>query len=115
MSNVRVQRVGEQIKKELSFLFAKELKDPRIGFVTITAVEMTGDLQQAKVFLSVLGDDQQKEDTLKAIDKASGFIRSSIGKKVRLRLTPELIFHFDHSLEYGSHIEKLLKQMNEKE
>jgi ribosome-binding factor A len=112
MSNVRAHRVGEQIKKELSEIFQRELKDPRIGFVTVTGVEMTGDLQQAKIFLSILGNDEQKEASLKAIDKASGFIRSEVGKRIRLRHTPELIFKIDESIEYGSRIEKLLDNLN---
>ncbi len=113
MSNVRVHRVGEQIKKELSHLFQHELKDPRIGFVTVTGVEMSGDLQQAKVYISVFGENQQKEDTLQAIEKASGFIRSEIGKRVRLRHTPEIIFKIDESIEYGQRIEQLIRDVND--
>lgn len=112
MSNVRVGRVGEQLKKELSQILQSELKDPRVGFLTVTGVEVSGDLSQAKVYISVLGSDQQKEDTLKALARASGFIRSEVGKRIRLRHTPELIFKFDHSIEYGSHIEKLLSEIN---
>ena len=113
MSNMRVHRVGEQIKKELSHLFQHELKDPRIGFVTVTGVEMSGDLQQAKVYISVFGENQQKEDTLQAIEKASGFIRSEIGKRVRLRHTPEIIFKIDESIEYGQRIEQLIRDVND--
>lgn len=112
MTNVRVYRVGEQLKKELSDIFQRELKDPRIGFLTVTHVDVTGDLQQAKVYISVLGDEQEKEETLNAIAKASGFIRSEVGKRIRLRHTPELSFHFDESIEYGSKIEKLLEELN---
>ncbi|MDQ0164709.1 30S ribosome-binding factor RbfA [Bacillus horti] len=112
MSNVRAHRVGEQMKKELGLIIQRELKDPRIGFVTVTAVEMSGDLQQAKVFLTVFGNEGQKEDSLKAIAKASGFIRSELGKRIRLRHTPELIFKFDESIEYGSKIEKMLDDLN---
>ncbi|WP_202077168.1 30S ribosome-binding factor RbfA [Caldalkalibacillus salinus] len=115
MSNVRVHRVGEQLKKELSAIFQRDLKDPRIGFVTVTAVEVTGDLQQAKVYLTVLGNEGQKEESLEAIEKASGFIRSEVGRRIRLRHTPELIFKFDESIEYGSKIEKLLSDLNRKE
>jgi ribosome-binding factor A len=115
MKNVRSNRVGEQLKKELSDIFQKELKDPRIGFLTVTAVEMTGDLSQAKVYISVLGSDEQKENSLKAIAKAQGFIRSEIGKRIRLRHTPELIFKFDESIAYGTRIEKLLAEINHEE
>ena len=112
MSNIRVGRVGEQIKKELSQLFQSELKDPRVGFVTVTAVEVSGDLSQAKVFLSVLGDEENKGETLAALEKAKGYLRSELGKRVRLRHTPELIFKFDTSIEYGNHIESLLRDIN---
>lgn len=112
MSKIRVGRVGEQIKKELGQMLQTELKDPRIGFVTVTGVEVTNDLSLAKVYLSVLGSDQEKEDTLKAIAGASGFIRSEIGRRIRLRHTPELVFKFDESIEYGSRIEQLLQQLN---
>lgn len=113
MGNVRANRVGEEMKKELSQILQRELKDPRIGFITVTAVEMTGDLSQAKVFLTVLGSEEQKENTLKAIGKAVGFIRSELGKRIRLRHTPELIFKIDESIEYGSKIERILEDINQ--
>ncbi|GMK42687.1 30S ribosome-binding factor RbfA [Paenibacillus sp. PR3] len=112
MAKVRVGRVGEQIKKELSQIIQSELKDPRIGFITVTGVEVTNDLSQAKVYLSVLGSEEQKEESLKAIARGTGFIRSELGKRMRLRHTPELIFKFDASIEYGSRIESLLEQIN---
>jgi ribosome-binding factor A len=107
----RVNRVGEQMKKELGDIIGRKIKDPRIGFVTVTDVEVTGDLQQAKVFISVLGDDVQKENTLKALAKAKGFIRTEIGQRIRLRKTPEIIFEFDQSIDYGNRIETLLHQV----
>lgn len=112
MSKIRVGRVGEQIKKELSQILQAELKDPRIGFVTVTGVEISNDLSQAKVYLSVLGSDEQKEETLHALSKGQGFIRSELGRRVRLRHTPELVFKFDTSIEYGSRIEELLQNLN---
>ena len=78
MAKIRVGRVGEQIKKELSQLIQSELKDPRIGFITVTGVELTNDLSQARVFLSVLGTDEQKEETLKALARGTGFLRSEL-------------------------------------
>jgi ribosome-binding factor A len=113
MSKVRVGRVGEQIKKELSLIVQSELKDPRVGFITVTGVEVTNDLSQAKIYLSVLGSEQQKEDSLKALANGRGFIRSELGRRIRLRHTPELIFKFDASIEYGSRIEMLLQKVNE--
>ncbi|OIJ17879.1 ribosome-binding factor A [Anaerobacillus alkalidiazotrophicus] len=110
--SVRPNRVAEQIKKEMTDILQRELKDPRIGFVTVTGVEVTGDLQQAKIFITVLGNDEQKEATLQGLSKATGFIRSEIGKRIRLRKTPELLFKFDESIDYGNKIESLLGEIN---
>lgn len=109
----RANRVGEQMKKELSEIIGRKIKDPRIGFVTVTDVQVTGDLQQAKVFISVLGDDEQKENTLKGLAKAKGFIRTEIGQRIRLRKTPEIVFEFDESIDYGNRIETLLHQLHQ--
>ncbi|MDP4083077.1 MAG: 30S ribosome-binding factor RbfA [Bacillota bacterium] len=113
--SLRANRVGEQMKKELGDIIGRKIKDPRIGFVTVTDVQVTGDLQQAKVFISVLGDDEQKENTLKGLAKAKGFIRTEIGHRIRLRKTPEIIFEFDESVDYGNRIESLLHQLHSEE
>ena len=113
MARIRTGRVAEEIKKELSQILQLEFKDPRIGFLTITGVEVTNDLTQAKVYLSVLGSEEQREVTLKALARGKGFLRSELGKKIRLRVVPELIFKFDNSIDYGSKIEALLADLNE--
>ncbi|NMM51199.1 30S ribosome-binding factor RbfA [Paenibacillus aquistagni] len=113
MAKIRSGRVGEQIKKELSQLIQMELKDPRIGFLTVTGVEVTNDLSLARVYLSVLGDAEAKENSLKALDKANGFLRSELGKRMRLRHVPELNFKIDESIAYGSRIEKLLHDIHD--
>lgn len=113
MSNIRAERVAEQIKKELGEILTVKLKDPRVGFVTVTDVEVTGDLQQAKIFISVLGDEEKLNDTLLGLAKAKGFIRSEIGKRIRLRKTPEISFEYDEALEYGNRIETILNDLNE--
>ncbi len=113
--SVRPNRVGEQIKKEMTEILQRDLKDPRIGFVTVTGVDVTGDLQQATVYITVLGSDEQKESTLQGLSKATGFIRSEIGKRIRLRKTPELLFKFDESIEYGNKIASLLGEINRQE
>jgi len=113
--NLRATRVGEQMKKELSDIIGRKLKDPRIGFVTVTDVRVTGDLQQAKVYISVFGDDEQRENTLKALEKAKGFIRSEIGQRIRLRKTPEILFEIDETIEYGSRIERLIRQISDED
>lgn len=111
----RSNRVAEQMKKELGEIIRRRLKDPRIGFVTVTDVEVTGDLQQATVFITVLGDDKKREETLKGLAKAKGFIRTEIGQRIRLRRTPELSFEFDESSVYGNKIDNLLRQIEKTE
>lgn len=108
--SMRANRVAEQMKKELGEIIGRKLKDPRIGFVTVTDVAVTGDLQQATIYVTVL--DGNKADTLKALEKAKGFIRSEIGQRIRLRITPELLFQFDESAAYGNRIDDLLRQIN---
>ncbi|WP_059170151.1 30S ribosome-binding factor RbfA [Bacillus sp. FJAT-27445] len=108
----RANRVGEQMKKELSEIIGRKIKDPRIGFVTVTDVQVTGDLQQATVYISVLGDEEQRENTLKGLATAKGFIRSEIGSRIRLRKTPEIVFEFDESIDYGNRIQSLLTQIH---
>ncbi|MDX8046982.1 30S ribosome-binding factor RbfA [Gracilibacillus sp. S3-1-1] len=115
MGELRSNRVAEQMKKELGDIISRKIKDPRVGFVTITDVEVTGDLQQAKIFISVLGDENKRQDTLIGLSKAKGFIRSEIGKRIRLRKTPELLFDFDDTIEQGNRIEHLLREINESE
>ncbi|MCF3942391.1 30S ribosome-binding factor RbfA [Oceanobacillus alkalisoli] len=112
MSELRANRVAEQMKKELGEILTTKLKDPRIGFVTVTDVEVTGDLQQATIYISVLGSEKEKQDTLLGLTKAKGFIRSEIGKRIRLRKTPELLIEFDEAYEYGNRIESILRDLN---
>ncbi|MFD2616847.1 30S ribosome-binding factor RbfA [Terrilactibacillus laevilacticus] len=112
MANLRSHRIGEQMKKELSDIIQNKIKDPRVGFVTVTGVEVTGDLQQSTVYISVLGSNEDKENTITGLSKAKGFIRSEVGKRIRLRKTPDIIFKFDESIEYGNHINQLLHELN---
>ncbi|PSL51233.1 ribosome-binding factor A [Salsuginibacillus halophilus] len=113
MSNVRANRVGEQMKKEMAGILMSEVKDPRVQFVTVTDVEVTGDLQQATVYITVL-EDEQRDEALSALKKAKGFIRSEIGKRIQLRKTPDLTFTFDNAIEQGNRIENLLRDLNER-
>ncbi|MBA4494374.1 30S ribosome-binding factor RbfA [Paenactinomyces guangxiensis] len=115
MARIRGSRVGEQVKKELSQILQQEIKDPRIGFVTVTAVEMSGDLQIAKVYVSVMGTSEKKQQTLAGLEKAKGYIRSEIGRRIHLRHVPELVFVIDESLEHSEHISKLLNDVNVRE
>ncbi|MGM9928818.1 MAG: 30S ribosome-binding factor RbfA [Bacillus sp. (in: firmicutes)] len=113
--SLRSNRVGEQMKKELTDIIGRKIKDPRIGFVTVTDVRVTGDLQQATVYVSVLGDEEQKRNTLTGLAKATGFIRSEIGKRIRLRITPEIAFEWDESIDYGNRIETLISQIHQED
>lgn len=112
MENVRANRVAEQMKKELGEILNQKIKDPRVGFVTVTDVDVTNDLQIATVYVSVLGDEKEKEDTLIGLSKAGGFIRSEIGKRMRLRKVPEMTFVFDEAHEYGNRIDSILRELN---
>lgn len=111
----RSQRVAELIKQEISKLLQRGLKDPRIGFVTVTDVEVTRDLRYAKVYISVLGDENSKQETMKGMNAANGFIRREVGKYLHLRHTPEISFKFDESVEYGAHINRLLHDLKSDE
>lgn len=113
--SMRANRVAEQMKKELTDIIGRKIKDPRIGFVTVTDVRVTGDLQQATVYVSVLGNEEQKQNTLVGLAKATGFIRSEIGKRIRLRITPEIAFEWDESIDYGNRIETLISQIHKED
>ncbi|WP_227766597.1 30S ribosome-binding factor RbfA [Zhaonella formicivorans] len=107
----RSQRVAEEMKREVAEILRNELKDPRIGFVTITSVEVSGDLRYAKVYVSVYGKSEEQKQTLEALNKASGFVRREIGKRIQLRYTPEIVFKFDESIEHGAKIAELLNKV----
>lgn len=104
-------RVAEEIKREVSALIATEVKDPRLGMLSITDVSVTRDLAFAKIYFSMLGDEEEREKTLDGLERAKGFIRSELAKRLRLRHTPELTFHFDSSLEQGAKMDALLKTL----
>ena len=113
MSQLRIEKVQELMKQEISQIILQELKDPRIGFVTVTKVEMTGDLREAKIFVSIMGKDEALKDTLQGLKSSLGFIRREIGRRIRLRFTPEISFALDNSLAYSSHIQELLMRVNQ--
>ena len=108
---LRIEKLQELIKQEMSKMLLKELKDPRIGFVTVTDVEMTGDLREAKIYVSIMGGAEQVKSSLEGLQSALVFIRREIGHRIRLRFTPEISFALDTSLDYGDHIQKLLLQV----
>jgi ribosome-binding factor A len=108
----RSERLGELILAEISDLIRRDIKDPRVGFVTLTRVEMSDDLRYAKVFVSSLGSEQEKARTLQGLSSATGYMRRHLGRALHLRYTPEITFLIDESLEHGAKIAQLLRQLH---
>ena len=112
----RPERVGQEIQAALGEILSRgQLRDPRIGFITITGVKLTPDLLTAKVFYSMIGTDEQRADTQKGLDAAKGFVRREVTSRVQLRVSPEVIFAFDASVDEGDKIDSLLREVKEKE
>ncbi|HEY7648632.1 MAG TPA: 30S ribosome-binding factor RbfA [Methylomirabilota bacterium] len=111
MQGKRLDRVNQLIREEISLLLQRELKDPRLGFVTVTHVETSPDLRIAKVFVSVLGDEAQWTASLTALASARGFVRNWLRQHLDLRQTPELDFRADRSMEHAARIQELLRQL----
>jgi len=109
----RQEKLGELIVAELSDLLRTRLKDPRVGFASITHVEVSGDLRYAKVFVSVMGSAEEQEGTMKGLKHAAGFLRHELASRLVLRYMPELVFKLDMSIEKGSHILELIRQSEE--
>jgi len=107
----RPDRVADQIRSELALLLAREVHDPGIGFVTLTRVRVTPDLQQAHVYYTALGDEKSRRNTERALGRAAGFLRRQIGGRLRLKRTPELTFHYDESIAGQDRIEQLLGEL----
>jgi len=110
LSTQRTYRVGELIQQEISAIILRGLRDPRVGFVTITSVDVTSDLRYAKVYFTVMGEDSDASETQQGLDSAVPFLRRELGKRLKLRHVPELVFKYDTSISYGNHIESLLKE-----
>jgi len=111
----RSDKVGGVIKEEISRMLLREIKDPRIGFVTITRVKVSKDLRFVKVYFSVLGDQAAREDSLRGLNSAVGFMRRELGRRLRLRYVPDIVFSFDHSLEHMSRLAELIQEIHEDE
>lgn len=108
----RTDRVNELLREEISDLLRREVKDPRVGgLVSVTAVEVAADLGRARVFVSVLGSDEERDETYRALDSAAPFLRRQLRHRLTLRRTPDLIFHRDDSLERGAHLLALLDEV----
>jgi|SRR6266508_2610107 len=112
MQGSRPERIGDQIREELSELLARHVKDPGIGFITITHVKVSPDLQIARAFYTLLGDEKQKQETAKALTRALPFLRRQIAGRLRLRRAPELAFQFDQTIERHARIEQLIQEIH---
>jgi len=108
----RPERVGEQIRAELSDLLAREVHDPGIGFTTLTWVKVSSDLQVARVYYTVLGDAQARKNARRALDRASAFLRRHLAGRLRLRRAPELVFEYDESIARGERIEQIIQELH---
>lgn len=108
MASVRIEKVQQLIKQAASEIIMRELRDPRVGFVTITKVVVSSDLRNAKLYVSILGSDKQIEESWKGLNHSIKFIRGELAKRVRMKFIPEIKFYMDTSLEYSAHIQKLL-------
>lgn len=108
----RAQKVGESIHQEISALLVRGLKDPRIGFVTITSVDVTPDLHLARVFFTVLGDEKARKESEAGLKHSVPYLRRELGKALRMRYTPDLLFQYDTSIEYGNRIESLIRELH---
>jgi ribosome-binding factor A len=111
MASLRPSRVGEQIREDLTELLAREVHDPGIGFLTITRVQVTPDLQSARVYYTTLGDAQARRQTSRALDRATPFLRRQLGRRLRLRRIPELQFFFDENVERLDRVERILQEL----
>ncbi|MDI6813363.1 MAG: 30S ribosome-binding factor RbfA [Desulfitobacteriaceae bacterium] len=111
MTKHRANRLAETLKEEISQMIREEIKDPRLGFVTVTAVDVVEDLGHAKVYISVLGSAEEAKESLTILNRAAGYVRGELGKRIRLRHTPEIVFKYDPSIEQGAHIAKLLNDV----
>ena len=109
----RPARVGDQLRAELSELIGRQVQDPGIGFLTITYVKVTPDLQVARVYYTTLGDEKARRDTARALGRATPFLRRQIGSRLRLKRVPQLEFFFDESIARGDRIEQILHELDE--
>ena len=107
----RPQRIGLQIQHEVSIIISRNIKDRRIGFVTVTGVQMSADLKHGKVFVSLMGSESEKKESLEALNHASGWIRRELGRRIRMKFLPDIVFLVDTSQDYGERIDRLIGEI----
>jgi len=113
MASSRPERVGDQIRVEITGMLTREVHDPGIGFLTVTRVEVSADLQHAKVYYTTLGDEKARRESARALERASPFLRRQLAGRIRLRRAPELHFFFDESVERHDRIERILRDLEQ--
>lgn len=113
MTQTRAKKMAEAIKEEVSEIITAKVKDPRVAFTTVTSVEASKDLRYCTIHVSILGSEQEQQETMKTLVNASGFIRSELGTRVRIRHVPELRFVQDKAMEHHAHINNLIRQIKE--
>ena len=113
MEGKRSERVADLVRKEICEMLVKTIKDPRIGFVTITRVTVTEDCRSAKVYYSVVGTFAERERCMEGLNSAKGYIRRELGHRMKLKYTPEIVFQFDPSIEYAAHMGELIHHLQE--
>lgn len=111
MASTRIQKMAKLLKEELSRIIREEINDPRLGFVSITDIELTPDLHVAHIHISAYGTAEEQQSSMDVLHRASGFLRGELGRQVELRYTPELRFHLDTSLERGARVVELLREI----
>ena len=113
MEGKRSERVADLVRKEISEMLVKAIKDPRIGFVTITRVTVNEDCRSAKVYYSVVGTLAERKRSMEGLNSAKGYIRRELGHRMKLKYTPEIVFQFDPSIEYAAHMGELIHRLQE--
>jgi ribosome-binding factor A len=114
MEGKRSERVADLVQREVSEMLLKTVKDPRIGFVTITKVTVSDDCRLAKVYFSVMGTPAERERSMEGLTHAKGYVRKELGRRLKLRYVPDVQFQFDPSIEYGIQLEEMIHQLHEK-
>lgn len=107
----RIERLNEQLKRELTEILRHDVRDPRIGLITVTEVRATSDLDQARVYVTSLGSDEERSQLMEGLRAASPFVRTELSRRLKVRRVPELHFEWDRALEHAQHIERLLREV----
>jgi ribosome-binding factor A len=109
----RPQRVALQIQHEVSLMISRDMKDRRVGFVTVTGVQMSPDLRHAKIFVSLMGGEEEKKESLATLNHAAGWIRHELGQRIRMKFAPDVVFLMDTSQDYGERIDRIIDEIHE--